>query len=129
MPLIRAAEQGEVAVVKLFLENGADRDISDDYNETALSRAAANDCVDGLKLLLEYGAVVDMGTNEYTPLMKAASRGHLDMVRLLLDNGASTHSDDLDMALAEARDTKHEDVAELLIEYGANEGTSTVGFR
>lgn len=57
-----------------------------------------------------------------TPLRRAASRGHLAIVRLLLDNGAYVDmKDEIDRtAIYEAAWRGYKEVVQLLIEYGAS---------
>jgi ankyrin repeat protein len=59
--------------------------------ETALMLAAIHNQLDLAKVLIERGA--DINKPGWTPLHYAASRGHRDMMRLLLDNDAYIDSE------------------------------------
>ena len=75
-------------------------------------------------LLSEHGQVVVNSTDEagWTALMHASSAGHDDVVRLLLDAGASVHlqNDAQDTALHLAAERGRTETARLLLEAGSN---------
>ena len=115
--IVRAAEHGYTAVVQRWLANGGDPNqdvqtappgITYWPNFRILLLAAANGRTDIVRLLLEHGADVnyvfkypapvaetvsdedDMGDN-FTALDVALTRTHnVDLIRLLLDNGANS---------------------------------------
>jgi ankyrin repeat protein len=91
-PIVKAAEAGDVAAVRALLDRGADADS------------------------------VTNGRFPWTPLMHAASRGRLDLCRLLLERGANPRAEDLDsftpITLAAAEG--HWEVVKLLAEHGAS---------
>jgi len=72
-----------------LLKNGADINIGNKYNSTALLIAAENGNFDSVKFLIDYGADINK-PNIYnaTPLLFAASKGYTDIVKLLIENGA-----------------------------------------
>ena len=78
--------------MELLLENGAEVEVRQDLDdETPLHIAAVVGSVECVKLLLNYGAdinVVDEDNN--TPLHWACSSGMLDTVKHLVKNGART---------------------------------------
>jgi len=86
--LMRAADDGNEAVVHLLLEKGAAVDASEEDGETALIFAASNGKEGALRLLLEKGATVD-ASNRFgqTALMAAADDGNEGAVCLLLEKG------------------------------------------
>lgn len=101
-PFVRAAESGDVRVMRLLLDHGADPRISTFGGTTALMAAAGVNwtvaqtytesdasSLEAVKLCLELGldvnAVNSMGL---TALLGAANRGFNDMIRLLAANGA-----------------------------------------
>jgi ankyrin repeat protein len=93
-PLYTAAVQGEVEIVRLLLEAGADPN-------------------------RESG-----GESEGTPVCAAASWGRTEVVRLLLQHGADPNqverADEVPMtALAWARRNQHEETVRLLLDNGA----------
>ena len=101
-PFVRAAQSGDVALMKLLLAHGADPKLGTDFGDTALSAAcgigwvegvtyehsrAAN--VDAVKLLLDLGLDVNSANRDgRTPLMGAALKGRTEVVQLLVDKGA-----------------------------------------
>ncbi|MCH1410296.1 MAG: ankyrin repeat domain-containing protein [Verrucomicrobiales bacterium] len=55
--------------------------------------AASGGEIEALKILVEYGADIDEKTSrKNTPLIYAASRGHLDAVKWLAEKGDYVHS-------------------------------------
>ena len=81
---------GQEAVVKLLLQNGAEIESKDNYKAwTPLSLAARLGHKAVVKLLLQNGAEVESKDNNgRTPLSIAAENGQEAMVELLLQNGA-----------------------------------------
>lgn len=93
----------------------------------SLCRAAAEGDVAEIRRLLAGGAPVDRVESappRWTPLMTAASHGHVEAVRVLLDAGANPNIEDLDgfTAVTLAGRGAHWDVVELLAERGADFG-------
>lgn len=70
--------------------------------------------------LIKAGADIELGAS--TPLMEAAQEGHLELVKYLLENNANVHAQTQtgDTALTYACENGHTDVAELLLQYGAD---------
>jgi ankyrin repeat protein len=115
-PLLRAAQSGDLALVKLFLERGADPSLTTDDGTTALMVAAGIGWVEGVtyewsreqtletvSLLLDLGVPVNaQNLDGQTALMGAAHKGRNDVVELLVARGA-------DLALRDigSRDTIH----------------------
>lgn len=92
-PLHLAAINGNVKTATLLLENGADIDVFDNNQDTALheaawSRSAGNNLVAGL--LLRKGAATECRDDHGdTPLIVAAYRGNNEVARLLINAGAN----------------------------------------
>ncbi len=85
-----AAADGDLAVVKLLLDNGAAVDGIKRGDVTPLHFAAANGHKAVVDFLLAHGAKVDARTDAgLTPLLLAVARGYATIVRSLLDAGAS----------------------------------------
>jgi len=91
-PLLLAAGNGHLAVVKLLVNEGADLQQCGLMKDTPLCRAAHNGHLKTVQYLVEQGADVnalDLGDN--VPLHWAAMRGHVEIVNYLLMNGADKH--------------------------------------
>ena len=110
-PLLR----GEVEVVRLLVEHGADVNAQDNDGYTALLAAAVSGAVSGampgavllgpvelvkveiVRLLVEHGADVNAQDNDgYTALLVAAMLGDVEVVRLLVEHGADVNAQDND---------------------------------
>jgi ankyrin repeat protein len=82
-----ASENGNARMVNLLLEKGIDVNITDNYNNTALSTSVINRKLDIVKLLLEKGADINKANNDDdTPLIHAISFGHVEIVKMLLEH-------------------------------------------
>ncbi|KAK2790234.1 hypothetical protein FQN52_005731 [Onygenales sp. PD_12] len=89
-PLFSAVRNGDEAMVRLLIKEGAVVDSLDKDNTTPLSLAATAGYESIAKLLIDRGAAVDSaGTGNETPLLFAARNGHEKVVRLLIDRGAT----------------------------------------
>ncbi len=141
-PFLRAAQSGDVTLMKLLLEHGADPSITTVHGVTPLMVAAGIGWVEGVtyewsreqtyeavELLLELGADVNAHDrlDGRTALMGAAHKGRPDIVQLLVDNGA-----DLDARDIGSRDSIHSlagvtwraiDYAEGLVRVGVQSAT------
>lgn len=139
-PLMKASEKGDLEMVRLLLKNGASVNERNRLDETALYFAARSGYVEIVKELIQKGAIVDEFNNKTieTPLMSAAGyqRGynrilftlnnnaedHLNVVRLLLKNGADINrkKPGCQAAISTASLGGDADMVKLLIENGAN---------
>ncbi len=86
--MISAADNGNVEIVQLLLEHGADPNILPCQGSGALHQAAANGHVAVVALLLEYGALttsLDSVPFQFkkTPLVLAAEKKHSEVIALL----------------------------------------------
>lgn len=89
-PLMTAAREGNLEMIKLLAEHGAILDKKSITGFTALSEAAWFNRIDVVNVLLELGARPDIPNNEgNTALSEAARLGHAELVSLLLKHGAS----------------------------------------
>jgi len=107
--LMRAAYSGDVELVRLLHEFGADPLVRNSDNETPLLVAAGYGWIDGysqgrsnaqrlatLEFLIENGADVNWACNDgITPVMVAANFGDTDMIQYLVDQGADLSAHDL----------------------------------
>ncbi len=102
-PFLRAAQSGDLVLMKLLLEHGADPDIATEHNVTPLMVASGIGWVEGVtyewspqetydtvKFLLDLGANVNAQDtlDGRTALMGAAHKGRNDVIQLLVDRGA-----------------------------------------
>ena len=102
-PYLRAAQSGDLVLMKLLLEHGADPTISTEHKVTPLMVASGIGWVEGVtyewsrqqtyetvKFLLDQGADVNAQDtlDGRTALMGAAHKGRPDVVQLLVDRGA-----------------------------------------
>ena len=107
--LMRAAFAGDLELVKLLLERGADSKILSKDNETMLSAAAGLAFIHGyhrgkspeerlqvVKLFVELGNDVNWA-DDYgiTPLMAAGNYGSVPIIQYLIDAGADLSAHDL----------------------------------
>ena len=126
--LTEAAIQGQLDVVRLLLERGANLNWQDRaVGFTPLGWAANQGHESIVRALLEAGADPNLATPEFlrTPLMAAAQRGSLPIVKVLIAAGANVNAPTCDgrTALSIAQEKKHDDVVTLLAGIGAA-GTS-----
>src|SRR4029078_12522453 len=101
-PFVRAAQSGDVDLMKLLLAHGADPKLATDFGDTALSAAAGIGWVEGVtyehsraanieavKLLLELGLDINSANRDgRAPLMGGPLKGRREVVQLLVDKGA-----------------------------------------
>ena len=105
---LRAAQSGDVTLMKLLLAHGADPKIATAHNDTALAVASGIGWVEGItfewspeesleavKMCLDLGidvnAVDDQGR---TALHGAAHKGRTDVIQVLVDHGANLEAHD-----------------------------------
>ena len=128
-PLIYAAIFGDVTVVQVLLEGGANLEETDTNTSTALHYAAYYGYLDVSRLLLDWGAKVDpLDTWKETPLHWAAWAGHLSVVKLLVERGADVRlkNDNGQTASDVARSWGNRAVAEWLDSVSSEQGLLTV---
>jgi ankyrin repeat protein len=101
-PFVRAAQSGDLELLRVLLAYGADPMSATDHADTALLAAAGIGWVEGVtyehsarenlevvKFLLELGLDPNHANQDgRTPLMGAALKGRNEIVQLLVDNGA-----------------------------------------
>lgn len=155
-PLMTAARSGTAEGVLHLIEAGADVNASESSRgQTALMWATAQGHVDVARVLIEAGAdlearskvrsrlmytqapnggAFDQGMVEqlggYSPLLFAASQGHVELARLLLSAGADVEGVAGNDAspLVVATHSGHSDLARLLLEQGADANAIGAGY-
>jgi len=96
LPLLAAARNGHLEVVKLLIQRGANVNASY-YGNTALIQAAHNGHSNIANLLIVNHADINAQTaTEDTTLMCEAATGHWGIVRLLVAKGADINLRNLD---------------------------------
>jgi len=107
-PFLRAAQSGDVTLMKLLLEHGADPKIFTAHNVTPLAVAAGIGWVEGVtyewspeenleavKMCLAMGIDPSAADDEgRTALHGAAHKGRLEVIQLLVDHGADLNAHD-----------------------------------
>jgi ankyrin repeat protein len=89
-PLISAAANTKTAVVELLLSKGADVNTTNNQGRTALSFAAEKNDVATVRALLEAHADPNAGLD--LPLNEAAYNGNVEILQLLLSDGANPNA-------------------------------------
>ena len=123
--LIRAVESNKTHRVKDLLMEGANPDVRDLQNETALMLAARNKNPELGRLLLEAGANPDL-RNKYgeTATMLACYYGQLDLVKQLYAKGAKIDHDGWN-PLIYAASKGYKQIVEFLLNYGVKVNATT----
>lgn len=89
---VKAAGQGDVELVGVFLQAGIDRDAQDGRGYTALIQASENGRKEVVRALLQEGVKTDLQTSEgNTALIAAAGNDQFDCVRLLIEANAGVN--------------------------------------
>ncbi|KAF8488022.1 ankyrin repeat-containing domain protein [Russula emetica] len=122
-PLHSAAFYGDLEMVQVLLDYGADVNSKNSFRNTPLDNASRNGHRDDARvarLLIAHGA--DPNTRDvygFTPLHQASLCGRIEIVRLLIEHGANAEAkDDFGMTpLDHASGEQREDFIKLLSEH------------
>ena len=107
-PFLRAAQSGDVTLMKLLLAHGADPKIATAHNDTAVAVAAGIGWVEGVtfewspeqsleavKMCLDLGIDPNVQDDQgRTALHGAAHKGRPEVIQLLVDHGANLEAHD-----------------------------------
>lgn len=110
-------------LIQLLISSGADVNLKDIYNKTALMSACQNGNYEYATILLKNGATVNRSNNDgWTPLLYAASNGDVRISELLLSNGADVNAKNAfgETVLLRAVYENNPALVSLLIQKGAN---------
>lgn len=124
-PLYIAIEKGCLEIAKVLLVNNADTNFQESsHGWTALQFAAMHNKLDEVKLLLEHNTDPNfIGWSGKAPLHSAVAEKHVEIVQILLQNGADpnieSHGDYL-RPLHYAAEADHLEILNLLLENGAD---------
>lgn len=108
-PFLRAAQSGDVILMKLLLDHGADPKIMTAHNDSALAVASGIGWVEGItyewspeqsveavKMCLDLGIDPNIADDQgRTALHGAAHKGRTEVIQLLVDHGANLEAHDL----------------------------------
>ena len=123
-PIVIAAEQGELEVVRVLLRAGVNVNSASANGRTVLYGAALRGHVEVVRALLTAGANVDQGrlAGGWTPLMSGAEYGHVEVVEALMEAGADLERTAVDgtTALSWAVIQGQPEVVRVLLGGGAN---------
>lgn len=119
--LMLASFNGHILVCQYLIKAGAHAEARDPDGRTALMFASTGPFAETVKFLLSSDAnpnSVDHGEH-FSSLMHAAAEGHIDVVKVLLDNGADKTLKDIDGDTAEsfAKQNGHLAVADYIKGY------------
>jgi ankyrin repeat protein len=118
-----ASYGGNIGIVEVLLERGADINGCDENGQSPLIMAASGGRVDVVRLLIERGAEVDSRNRwGWTALLFASRLGHLEVSRVLIDHGANVSARKLDRStpLHLSVGIGHLEIVNLLLEHGAD---------
>lgn len=113
-PLHNAIEKGDINKVKELITKGAD--VNEKDLDTPLELASYYGHADIVRLLVSNGANLNT-----SPLLLASKKGHKDIVEFLISKGMDVNSkNEHGSPIEQSVINNHTDIAELLINNGAN---------
>lgn len=120
-PLIAAADEGHIGVVKLLLQYGANPNFTSRVT-SPMEAAAGNNQVDVMRVLLSAGASPH-ALGPPSPLTAAAREGHTEATQLLLSAGVHPDREgQCTSPIIEAARFGHTHIIRMLLAAGANPG-------
>ena len=94
--IANAVEYGHLDIVEMFLQNGANKDVTYGSSGTLVNVAVRHDIIEMTKLLIKYGTRIDpppILRFEIT-MFTAFRNNNLDMMKVLIENNASVNGKD-----------------------------------
>lgn len=122
-PLLKAAENGDLAKLESLLAKGENIDARNKHDHTVLMCAINHDQIDAANWLIERGADVNLKSKDQSSAINtAAMRGHAQIVEKLIQHGADVNERDQRGATPAmwASNRGHMDVLMQLVEADAN---------
>ena len=119
--LIEECSSGDTVTVRFLLESGVFANANSN-GKIPIVAASTNGHIEIVKLLLEFGAKVDLqNDNGESALIHASMNGHIEIVNLLLEHAAEVdlQDNDGDSALNCACLSGHIEIVKLLLNQGA----------
>lgn len=94
--IIWAASRNYTEVVKMLIKAGADMNIKNKYNNSALIGSVFNDHFESTKVLINAGADINtQDGGDRTPLIYASLHNKLNIVKLLIEAGSDWNIKDV----------------------------------
>jgi len=128
--LHRAAQAGDIELLRSRLRQGMSPDGRDKEMRTPLMDAVKSDRVEAVRILLGAGADVNaISTSGRTPLIEAAEFGRIDSAQLLIASGADLNTSQRGWGtpLEAAERMGHNELAAVLRRSGARSSGRSVG--
>jgi hypothetical protein len=128
--LHRAAQAGDIELLRSRLRQGMNPDDRDKAMRTPLMDAVKSDRIEAVRMLLGAGADVNVtSASGRTPLIEAAEFGRLDSAQLLIASGANVNASQRGWgtALEAAERMGHNELAAMLRQAGARSSGRSVG--
>ncbi|KAK6827193.1 heterokaryon incompatibility protein-domain-containing protein [Apiospora arundinis] len=120
-PLMEAAMNGRTEVMRLLIENGADRRAVNSFGNNLIHLATLNNHSETIRFFMENEAEIEsINNNQQTPLIVATRGGWMDAVHLLVGYKASLHAQDIDGATSLHWAVRTQD--KLLVRYLVKQG-------
>ena len=121
-PAYWAIQENNLECLKILYENGANFEIRSYKNSTLLSYAVGEGNIEIVKYLLEVGLKKYINDNIQPPLLLAVHWLHMDVIKLLIENGADLNiKDELgNTPLIDSIENGNYEITSLLLQYGAN---------
>jgi ankyrin repeat protein len=130
-PISYAVQAGYKDIVKLFMTKGVQVSRPDRLHGGIMMHALKHKDIDLMGLLYDAGADIDVldARFETTPLIEAVSTGRADIIKFLVDKGATIDAGgpSNETALWKASRFKHQEIAMILLEAGADPLAKAIG--